>query len=82
MRIVYVRVRDKATRHEFDMPANHPHITKGFVELVKQRRYPPATVMRRPKHHLRLAPASAARDRAASPEATVPTTAIEETQHG
>lgn len=57
----YVRVKDPQTRHEFDMPENHPHITNGLVEVVKPKQYPPAPVMRAPKHHLSLAGRSTTR---------------------
>ena len=53
--MLYVRVRDPQTRHEFDMPETHPHIAKGLVEHVKPKLYPPSPLMRRPKHHLDLA---------------------------
>lgn len=52
---MFVRVRDKETRHEFDLPEGHAWITRGLVEQVKPKQYPPAHVMRRPKHHLNLA---------------------------
>ena len=52
---MYVRVKDPTTRHEFDLPEQHPHIRKGLVEVVKPKQYPPSPLMRRPKHHTRLA---------------------------
>lgn len=66
---MYVRVKDIDTGHEFDMPANHPHIAKGLVQLVKADKYPPAAVMRRPKHHVKLARRSA-REPVTPPEVT------------
>lgn len=78
----YVRVKDPSTRHEFDMPDGHPHIAKGLVEVVKPKLYPPSPLPRRPKHHLKLAPPSAARDTAPSTESAADPIAIEETQHG
>lgn len=49
---VFVRVRDKDTRHEFDIPESSPLLTRGLVERVKPRLYPPHHRPRAPKHHL------------------------------
>lgn len=38
---MFVRVRDKSTRHEFDVPETDPRIGDAF-ELVKPDRFPPA----------------------------------------
>jgi len=51
---MYVRVRDRATRHEFDVPEGDKRIGVQF-DLVKKKQYPPSPVQRRPKHHLNLA---------------------------
>lgn len=51
---MFVRVRDRDTKHEYDLPENDRRIGVS-VDLVKAKRYPPSTVQRRPKHHLRLA---------------------------
>lgn len=75
---MYVRVRDPQTGHEFDMPDNHPHIAKGLVQIVKAKQYPPAAVMRRPKHHVKLARRSA-REPVAPPEVTAEVTDKENT---
>ena len=75
---LYLRVKDPDTGHEFDLPANHPHITKGLVHLVKAAQYPPAAVMRRPKHHVKLARRSA-REPVAPPEVTAEVTDKENT---
>lgn len=37
---MFVRVRDKSTRHEFDVPESDPRIGDSF-EAVKADRYPP-----------------------------------------
>ena len=37
---MFVRVKDKSTRHEFDVPENDPRIGYEF-EAVKEDRYPP-----------------------------------------
>jgi hypothetical protein len=51
---MFVRVRDRDTKHEYDLPENDRRIGVS-VDLVKAKRYPPSPVQRRPKHHLRLA---------------------------
>lgn len=45
----FVRVKDKETRHEFDVPDTDPRIGE-FFELVKQDRFPPVVRPRRPKY--------------------------------
>lgn len=62
---MYIRVRDKHTKHEFDVPENSILLRRGSVERVKSDRFPPAQYPRRPKHHTKLAP-SRGRDVAAS----------------
>jgi hypothetical protein len=57
---MFIRVRDKDTRHEFDLPEGHAWIRNGLVEQVKPKQYPPAHVLRRPKHHLNFAVTPAA----------------------
>lgn len=37
---MFVRVKDKSTRHEFDVPETDPRIGDSF-ELVKGDRFPP-----------------------------------------
>ena len=56
---MFIRVRDKETRHEFDLPEGHAWLEKGVVEQVKPKQYPPAHVARRPKYHLNLAAGAA-----------------------
>lgn len=50
---MFVRVKDKSTGHEFDVPESDPRIGKSFTALSKKN-YPPSTVVRRPKHYLDL----------------------------
>lgn len=52
--MMYVRVRDKDTKHEFDLPEGHVWITEGSVELVSKKAYPPSEVVRPPRHFVRL----------------------------
>jgi hypothetical protein len=64
----YVRVKDPETKHELDMPEQHPLIAKGLVVPVKSKRYPPSHVERPMKPY--MSPASIrARQSATSPEA-------------
>lgn len=64
----YIRVRDVETKHEFDVPEQHPFITRGLFVPVKSKRYPPSHVERPMKAHLK--PASIrARQSATSTEA-------------
>ena len=51
---IYVRVRDRYTKHEFDVPDYHPAIGTDF-DLVHKEAYPPAEQPRPPKHHIELA---------------------------
>ena len=45
----FVRVKDKSTKHEFDVPETDPRIGSAF-ELVKADRFPPAVRPRIPKY--------------------------------
>lgn len=47
---MFVRVRDKETRHEFDVHESDPRIKKGILELVKSKKYPPVDKARRTKY--------------------------------
>lgn len=47
----FVRVKDKTTKHQFDVPETDPRIGKAF-ELVNSDRYPRARTPRPPKHHV------------------------------
>ena len=48
----FVRVRDKATRHEFDVREDSILLSRGFVEHVKPKLYPPSRYPRPPKYRL------------------------------
>lgn len=48
---MFVRVKDKSTGHEFDVPESDPRIGKTFTPLSKKH-YPPSTAVRRPKHNV------------------------------
>ena len=51
-RVLYLRVKDPTTKHEWDEPEGSPLIVSGRVEVVKPDRYPPSTVIRPTKHFL------------------------------
>lgn len=57
---MYVRVRDKDTKHQFDVPEGDKRIG-GALELVKKPHYAPSRYPRPPKYHLSLAGGSAGR---------------------
>lgn len=59
---MYVRVRDRSTKHEYDVRETSPLLAKDLVERIKDDRYPPSPVARRPKHHLNLAGHEASRE--------------------
>lgn len=52
---MFVRVRDKETRHEFDLPETDPRIGVS-VDLLNKKQFPPARFSRPAKHY---APAKA-----------------------
>lgn len=51
---MFVRVRDRDTGHQYDIPEGDPRIGV-LVELVNKPHYPPSHFARRPKHHTDLA---------------------------
>lgn len=52
---MYIRVRDKGTRHEFDVQEDSILLARGTVEQVKPKLYPPSRYQRPAKHHITLA---------------------------
>lgn len=50
----FVRVKDKTTRHEFDVPETDWRIEAGLFIRVKGNRFPPVSRPRQPKHYLHL----------------------------
>jgi hypothetical protein len=64
----FVRVKDRHTKHEFDVPEGDKRIGVAF-DVVKGTRYPPVTRVRAPKHHVKLAGRPASRETASSSEA-------------
>lgn len=76
----FVRVRDKSTRHEYDVPAKHPKIGTDLEPLNDPKRWPDLSGV-----HARPRPAVYRTDKAgapapsptgsAAPQTTVPTPA-------
>lgn len=46
----FVRVKDKATGHEFDVPETHKKLVSGSYVLVNSKKYPPSPRVRPAKH--------------------------------
>ena len=65
---MYVRVKDKTTKHQFDVPEGDPRIGTAF-ELLDSARYPRARSPRPPKHHV---PVKSARATEQGPSDTSP----------
>lgn len=38
----FIRVRDKETRHEFDVPSTDKRIEANLLDPIKSKQYPPA----------------------------------------
>lgn len=53
---MFVRVKDKSTGHEFDVPESDPRIGKAFHKVNKAH-YPPSATVRRPKYSTGRKPA-------------------------
>lgn len=70
--MTFVRVKDPATGHEFDLPETDPRIASGAVKRVTKAHYPSSSVARRPKHNVgaKRVPAPTAADGAAEKEDT------------
>ena len=49
---MFVRVRDKSTGHQLDVPEADPRIGGPF-ELLNRKTYPPSPFSRPAKHHVR-----------------------------
>jgi hypothetical protein len=48
----FVRVKDKETGHEFDVPETDWRISEGIFTVVKGDRFPPVDRPRPPKHNI------------------------------
>lgn len=53
---MFVRVKDKSTGHEFDVPESDPRIGGSLQKLSKDH-YPPSRLIRRPKYNVGRKPA-------------------------
>jgi hypothetical protein len=49
--VKFVRVRDKTTKHELDVPETDWRIDAGLFDPIKSDRFPPVDRPRAPKHH-------------------------------
>ncbi|PJM80010.1 hypothetical protein [Bifidobacterium scaligerum] len=47
--IIYIRVRDTQTGHQFDALSTDPRLKTGIFMPVNKPIYPPSTIPRRPK---------------------------------
>ena len=61
-RPLFVRVKDPATGHEFDVHEDSILLRRELVVQVKPKLYPPSPIRRAPKHHLDLAGQSATQE--------------------
>lgn len=66
---LFVRVKDRDTGYEFDVPETSLLLRRGAVVRVKPVLYPPSRTQRAPKHHVSLAGQSARRQQAGRPVA-------------
>lgn len=48
----FIRVKDKDSGHEFDVPSTDWRIGEGIFTLVKSDRFPPVDRPRQPKHNI------------------------------
>lgn len=53
--MAFVRVKDKETRHEFDVPETDWRIAAGHFERVKADRHPAVEYPLRPKYYVKPA---------------------------
>lgn len=53
--MLFVRVKDPTTGHEFDVRDDSILLRRELVKRVKPKLYPPSPIVRRPKYHLNLA---------------------------
>ncbi|WP_277670793.1 hypothetical protein [Saccharomonospora viridis] len=49
---MFVRVKDPATKHEFDVPETDWRLKAGIFTRIKPDRYPPVSRPRRAKHYI------------------------------
>lgn len=50
--MAFVRVKDKDSGHEFDVPETDWRISEGIFTVVKSDRFPPVDRPRPPKHNI------------------------------
>lgn len=49
---MFIRVKDKDSGHEFDVPEQDWRVAEGILAPVKSDRYPPVDRPRLPKHNI------------------------------
>lgn len=54
--MAFIRVKSKATGHQFDVPDTHPALATDALERLSADRFPPAARPRQPKHRVKRAP--------------------------
>ena len=69
--MLFVRVKDPETGHEFDVREDSILLRRELVKRVKSKRYPPSPIRRAPKHHIDLA-ASRSRRRTPKQQGSAP----------
>lgn len=75
---MFIRVRDKSTGHEYDLPEGHRLLRLGLVEHVKPVRYQPSHLMRPAKHRTPSTPARGVAPEASAEGSTIIPTSSEE----
>ncbi|AYR00984.1 hypothetical protein PBI_ISOLDE_15 [Arthrobacter phage Isolde] len=48
---MFIRVKDKETKHEFDVSESDWRIAEGIFDPIKSDRFPPVDRPRAPKHY-------------------------------
>lgn len=80
--MIFVRVKDPETGHEFDVLEGSILLRRELVTPVKAKRYPPSPIRRAPKHHIDLAGQSATQETAAHQGSAAAANTPEENTHG
>lgn len=57
---MFIRVKDKDTKHEYDVPEDSFLLRNELVVPIKSDRFPPVNNPRRQKFYVKLKPASRA----------------------
>ena len=79
--MIFVRVKDPSTGHEFDVRDDSLLLRRELVVRVKAKRYPPSEYRRAPKHHIDLAGQAATQETDERQGASAVATTPEENTH-